>query len=245
MHTETEKKESSALRDLSKKAGRFCGKVAKFEDRERAEEEDGVAVKVVGNLVKGISAVSDIAVKLAKSSFVKKEETPAPAEEAVEGEAAAEAPEEETFAEEAVEGEAAAEAPEEETFAEEAVEGETAAEAPEEETFAEEAVEGEAAAEAPEEEAVAEEAVEGEAAAEASKEEAVAEEAAAEVPEEEAAEEPEPEKYSRYELEKKTKTQLMELAKKLDVPDAALWRPKDDLVDRILAKQGKNEEESD
>ena len=193
MHTETEKKESSALRDLSKKAGRFCGKVAKFEDRERAEEEDGVAVKVVGNLVKGISAVSDIAVKLAKSSFVKKEETPVPAEEAVEEEAAAEAPEEETVAEEAVEGEA----------------------------------------------------VEGEAAAEASKEEAVAEEAAAEVPEEEAAEEPEPEKYSRYELEKKTKTQLMELAKKLDVPDAALWRPKDDLVDRILAKQGKNEEESD
>ena len=174
MHTETEKKESSALRDLSKKAGRFCGKVAKFEDRERAEEEDGVAVKVVGNLVKGISAVSDIAVKLAKSSFVKKEETPAPAEEAVEEEAAAEAPEEETVAEEAVE-----------------------------------------------------------------------EEAVAEAPEEEAAEEPEPEKYSRYELEKKTKTQLMELAKKLDVPDAALWRPKDDLVDRILAKQGKNEEESD
>ena len=241
MHTETEKKESSALRDLSKKAGRFCGKVAKFEDRERAEEEDGVAVKVVGNLVKGISAVSDIAVKLAKSSFVKKEETPAPAEEAVEGEAAAEAPEEETFAEEAVEGEAAAEAPEEETFAEEAVEGETAAEAPEEETFAEEAVEGEAIAEASKEEAFAEEAVEEEAV----EEEAVEEEAAAEVPEEEAAEEPEPEKYSRYELEKKTKTQLMELAKKLDVPDAALWRPKDDLVDRILAKQGKNEEESD
>ena len=170
MHTETEKTKSSALRDLSRKAGRFCGKVAKFEDRERAEEEDGVAVKVVGNLVKGISAVSDIAVKLAKSQFAKKEETPAPAEEEV-------------------------------------------------------------AAEAPEEEAIAEEAVE--------------EEAAAEAPEEEAAEEPEPEKYSRYELEKKTKTQLMELAKKLDVPDAALWRPKDDLVDRILANQGKNEEESD
>ena len=193
MHTETEKKELSALRDLSRKAGRFCGKVAKFEDRERAEEEDGVAVKVVGNLVKGISAVSDIAVKLAKSPFVKEEETPAPAEEAVEEEAAAEVHEEEIFAEEAVEEEAAAEAPEKETFAEEAVE----------------------------------------------------EEAAAEVHEEEAAEEPEPEKYSRYELEKKTKTQLMELAKKLDVPDAALWRPKDDLVDRILAKQGKNEEESD
>ena len=188
MHTETEKKESSALRDLSKKAGRFCGKVAKFEDRERAEEEDGVAVKVVGNLVKGIGAVSDIAVKLAKSSFVKKEEIPAPAEEAVEEEVAAEAPEEE---------------------------------------------------------AVAGEAVEGEVAAEASKEEAVAEEAADVAPEEEAAEEPEPEKYSRYELEKKHKTQLMELAKKLDVPDAVLWRPKDDLVDRILAKQGKNEEEND
>jgi len=222
MHTETEKTKSSVLRDLSKKAGRFCGKVAKFEDRERAEEEDGVAVKVVGNLVKGISVVSDIAVKLAKSSFIEKEETPAPAEEAVEEEAAAEAPEEETVAEEAVEGEAAAEAPEEETVAEEAVEEEAAAEAPEEEAVAEEAVE---------EEAVEEEAVE--------------EEAAAETPEEEAAEEPEPEKYSRYELEKKTKTQLMELAKKLDVPDAALWRPKDDLVDRILAKQGKNEEESD
>ena len=202
MHTETEKKESSALRDLSKKAGRFCGKVAKFEDRERAEEEDGVAVKVVGNLVKGISAVSDIAVKLAKSSFVKKEETPAPAEEAVEEEVAAEAPEEKTVAEEAVEGETAAEVPEEEV-----VEGETAAEVPEEEAFAEEA--------------------------------------AAVAPEEEVAEEPEPEKYSRYELEKKTKTQLMELAKKLDVPDAALWRPKDDLVDRILAKQGKNKEEND
>lgn len=63
--------------------------------------------------------------------------------------------------------------------------------------------------------------------------------AAEEVRVEKSLAEPEPEKqvkYSRADLEAKTKTELMGLVEELSVPDTALWRPKDDIIDRITSK---------
>ena len=186
--------ESSALCVLSRKAGRFIGKVIKYEERERAGEQDNVAVKTVGCLVKGIITFSDTAVKLVTAPFAKKEadtsQAPVEAEEQAEAEAAA------------------AEAPAAEVAAE-------AAEQP--------------AAEA---EVVADEAPAAEVAVEAA--EQAEEEVSAPASET-------PGKYSKAELEEKTKQQLMEIIDELGVTDTALWRPKDDLIARILAKQSDEE----
>ncbi|MEI6126273.1 MAG: hypothetical protein WCQ99_06920 [Pseudomonadota bacterium] len=218
MNTETEKHdmEASTLCDLSRKAGRFVGKVIKYEERERAGEHDNVAVKTVGCLVKGIITVSDTAVKLVTAPFAKKEaDAPhAPAEEAAQDAAEAvvcEAPAVEVAIE-------AAEQAAAEPCAEIAAEA-----APEAEVAAAEAPPAEISADAAEQ-IVAEEPLV----------EIAAEAPAAQVSEA-------PGMYSRSDLEEKTKQQLMEISEGLGVSDAALWRPKDDLIARILSKQNKEE----
>lgn len=179
MNTEikSNEKQSSTISYLSKKAGNLYGKVIKFEDKLLAGETEGITLKAVGCLARGIGVVSGTTVKYVKKApFVKKKET-----EEVLG---TEEPEKAAPAAEAA-------APEEE--------------APEEEAAA--APEEEAEVEAPEEEAAA-------------------------APEEEA-----PAEYTREDLREKTKAQLIELAEELGVPDVVAWRPKDDIIDRIIEFQ--------
>ena len=168
MNTENKSndKQSSTMNYLSKKAGEFYGKVIKFEDKLFAGETEGITLKAVGCLARGIGLVSGTTAKYVKKApFVKKKE--------IEEILGTEEPEKATPA-------AEADAPEE---------------APVEE------------AAAPEEEA---------------EEEALAE-------------------YTFEELQEKTKAQLIEIVEELGVPDVAAWRPKNEIIDRIIEFQEEEE----
>jgi len=182
-------KQSSTMNYLSKKAGELYGKVIKFEDKLFAGETEGITLKAVGCLARGIGLVSATTVKYVKAPFGKKKEIeeilgteePEKAAPAAEADAPEEAPVEE------------AAAPEEEVAA------------PEEEVAA------------PEEEVAA------------PKEEVAA-------PKEKAEEEVLAE-YTLEELQEKTKAQLIEIVEELGVPDVATWRPKNEIIDRIIEFQ--------
>ena len=162
-------KQSSTMNYLSKKAGELYGKVIKFEDKLFAGETEGITLKAVGCLARGIGLVSGATVKYVKKvPFGKKKE--------IEEILGTEEPEK---AAPAAEADAPEEAP-----AEKAV-------APEEE--------------AEEEEALAEEAAQAE--------------------------------YTHEELQEKTKAQLIEIVEELGVPDVATWRPKNEIIDRIIEFQ--------
>ena len=162
-------KQSSTMNHLSKKAGELYGKVIKFEDKLFAGETEGITLKAVGCLARGIGLVSGATVKyVKKASFGKKKEI------------------EEILGTE--EPEKAAPAAEADTPEEASVE--EAAAPPEEEA---------------EEKASAEE-------------EALAE-------------------YTYEELQEKTKAQLLEIVEELGVPDVAAWRPKNEIIDRIIEFQ--------
>jgi len=138
-------KQSSTMNYLSKKAGELYGKVIKFEDKLFAGETEGITLKAVGCLARGIGLVSATTVKYVKAPFGKKKEieeilgTEEPEKAAPAAEA--DAPEE-AHVEEAAAPEEEAAAPEEEAVApkEEVV-------APKEEVEEEEEAEEEAPAE--------------------------------------------------------------------------------------------------
>ena len=76
MNTETKSndKQSSTMHYLSKKAGELYGKVIKFEDKLFAGETEGITLKAVGCLARGIGLVSGTTVKYVKTPFGKKKE---------------------------------------------------------------------------------------------------------------------------------------------------------------------------
>ena len=67
-------KQSSTMNYLSKKAGELYGKVIKFEDKLFAGETEGITLKAVGCLARGIGLVSATTVKYVKAPFGKKKE---------------------------------------------------------------------------------------------------------------------------------------------------------------------------
>ena len=68
-------KQSSTMNYLSKKAGELYGKVIKFEDKLFAGETEGITLKAVGCLARGIGLVSGATVKYVKKvPFGKKKE---------------------------------------------------------------------------------------------------------------------------------------------------------------------------
>ena len=68
-------KQSSTMNYLSKKAGELYGKVIKFEDKLFAGETEGITLKAVGCLARGIGLVSGATVKYVKKApFGKKKE---------------------------------------------------------------------------------------------------------------------------------------------------------------------------
>jgi len=67
-------KQSSTMNYLSKKAGELYGKVIKFEDKLFAGETEGITLKAVGCLARGIGLVSGATVKYVKAPFGKKKE---------------------------------------------------------------------------------------------------------------------------------------------------------------------------
>ena len=120
MHTEIKSndKQSSTMNYLSKKAGELYGKVIKFEDKLFAGETEGITLKAVGCLARGIGLVSATTVKYVKAPFGKKKEIeeilgteePEKAAPAAEADAPEEAPVDEAAApEEEAEEEAPAE----------------------------------------------------------------------------------------------------------------------------------------
>jgi len=120
-------KQSSTMNYLSKKAGELYGKVIKFEDKLFAGETEGITLKAVGCLARGIGLVSATTVKYVKAPFGKKKEIeeilgteePEKAAPAAEADAPEEAPVEEAAApeEEVAAPEEEVAAPEEEVAA--------------------------------------------------------------------------------------------------------------------------------